>query len=1046
MPGLRLADWEERTRQSNNKRREFLQIIDQCSPEARQYLFEFVLPRLKENPTAINDVYSDEYFERPVKIKQFIEDPYYLGQTLGSGIYPKVKESLIELFDGNYFEVVLGGAIGWGKSTMAYIGVAYDIYLVSCIKSPAQSFGLIPGSNVAFLNVSVNKRQAQRIMFSGLFNLIKNSPYFRERFQWDKSIETELRFPRNVFAYPVAASPQAMLGEGVFSAAFDEMNFYQVVEDSRKNPEGGEFDQAFALYNLMSRRIRSRMNKRGRLPGHLWLVSSARYPNDFTERKAAEALTDPTIFVREYSDWETKPSTSYMQRADGGGMATFDVEVGDITRRTRVLIGEEKDVDPQRVIRVPEDYREVFTKDPDGAVRDHAGISVLTVRPFITQRHLVAEMFKYSDEHGMKHPYSEFTVTLQDASEHLLQQNFHFTEQDDFDETGKEIKKVKLAPGPYFAHVDLALRNDACFVAGTPITIADGTKVAIEKLSIGDRVLQADGKVGTVLAVHRKQTAEIVELTAYGGRTIRCTPDHLILCVKRNKIGKQYPGGSWSGVSRNESDWTAEWIPAGQICKKDYVCISHLNETSRDTSVNFEGHKLELDADLGWLIGMFLAEGSFVKHKGSNITIQFSLHKREENEANKIRRIFLEKFWTESKRWTHGRNGATLRIRANQSIVRFFHWACGEYCDAKRLAEPLFNGCDLFIRGVVEGLWMGDGCALHGNGRYADTWQVKTTSQFLASQLEQILLRFGVHCFVFVAKAGGCKPGQKSKRDAHTISVFGSYVNMILPGWSYEGIRSNKGRTIRNQFWSPVRNIVRTEENAHVYDLTVSPGSTYCAGGIAVHNCGFAVGHIVGWRKVWRGVGPDRHEETKPIIRIDLVLQIVAPKYGEINIASVRGLLYALREMGMYFGMVSYDSWNSADSIQTLKSAGFTAEVFSLDRDTEGYQALKDAIYDARLLCYSHPILNRELTSVMLNEKKGKIDHTPQGSKDCSDAVAGVVYHAEQSFATGYSGEWQDVMTVQKEDTSKPILSDREELEMKIANGIPLNEDEIRRL
>lgn len=670
MPGLRLADWEERTRQSNNKRREFLQIIDQCSPEARQYLFESVLPRLKENPTAINDVYSDEYFERPVKIKQFIEDPYYLGQTLGSGIYPKVKESLIELFDGNYFEVVLGGAIGWGKSTMAYIGVAYDIYLVSCIKSPAQSFGLIPGSNVAFLNVSVNKRQAQRIMFSGLFNLIKNSPYFRERFQWDKSIETELRFPRNVFAYPVAASPQAMLGEGVFSAAFDEMNFYQVVEDSRKNPEGGEFDQAFALYNLMSRRIRSRMNKRGRLPGHLWLVSSARYPNDFTERKAAEALTDPTIFVREYSDWETKPATSYMQRADGG-MATFDVEVGDITRRTRVLTGEEKDVDPQRVIRVPEDYREVFTKDPDGAVRDHAGISVLTVRPFITQRHLVAEMFKYSDEHGMKHPYSEFTVTLQDASEHLLQQNFHFTEQDDLDETGKEIKKVKLAPGPYFAHVDLALRNDAC---------------------------------------------------------------------------------------------------------------------------------------------------------------------------------------------------------------------------------------------------------------------------------------------------------------------------------------------------------------------------------------GFAVGHIVGWRKVWRGVGPDRHEETKPIIRIDLVLQIVAPKYGEINIASVRGLLYALREMGMYFGMVSYDSWNSADSIQTLKSAGFTAEVFSLDRDTEGYQALKDAIYDARLLCYSHPILNRELTSVMLNEKKGKIDHTPQGSKDCSDAVAGVVYHAEQSFATGYSGEWQDVMTVQKEDTSKPILSDREELEMKIANGIPLNEDEIRRL
>jgi hypothetical protein len=120
----------------------------------------------------------------------------------------------------------------------------------------------------------VNKSQATKILFGGLGNLIRNSPYFKEKFPFAPNITSELRFPRGVFAYPVAASEQALLGEGVFSAAFDEMNFYAVVEKSKQHPEGGLYDQALQLYTKMSRRIKSRMNKRGMLPGHLWMVSS----------------------------------------------------------------------------------------------------------------------------------------------------------------------------------------------------------------------------------------------------------------------------------------------------------------------------------------------------------------------------------------------------------------------------------------------------------------------------------------------------------------------------------------------------------------------------------------------------------------------------------------------------------------------------------------------------------------------------------------------------------------------------------------------------
>ena len=547
------------------------------------------------------------------------------------------------------------GSLGWGKTVMATVGIAYDIYKVSCLKNPADAFGLIPNSNVAFINVSVDKRQATKVLFTGIGNLIRNSPYFTEKFPYNANITTELRFPRGVGCYPVAASPQAILGEGVFSAAFDEMNFYAVVEKSKQHPEGGVYDQATEMYTKMSRRIKSRMNKRGMLPGHLWMVSSARYPNDFTERKAIEALTDTAVFVRQYSAWETKPRTDFMAE-------TFRVEVGDITRVSRILDGTEKDVNEDRVLTVPMDFKVDFEKNPDEAVRDFGGISVLSVRPFIGRRDMITKMMDAGTAMGLKHPFTAFTVTLQSEHEHLI------TEYLDW-HIDKDGKREKLVGGPYYAHIDLAKRNDA---AGLGIT------------------------------------------------------------------------------------------------------------------------------------------------------------------------------------------------------------------------------------------------------------------------------------------------------------------------------------------------------------------------------------HIVGTKEVSLGFGREKKFETRPLIRVDLALQIIAPPKGEIRIAAVRELLYRLRDLGMQFQMVSYDSFASEESLQILRQEGFVAENLSVDIDPAAYQAVKEAIYDERLICYDMPILRKELATVRRDDKTGKIDHIPSGSKDVSDAVAGAVWHAEQAYAGGSSGEWLEVRGVSTFDKNK--LADNDELWRKVYANIPLTPEEIDRI
>src|SRR5262249_36692689 len=147
------------------------------------------------------------------------------------------------------------------------------------------------GSNITFVNVSVDKKQAEKVFFADLYNLIKGSRYFSRVFPYDRRLKSEIRFPNNVRCYPVAASEQAALGVGVFSAFIDEINFMDVTERSKRSTPGASniYDQAEVVYNKLSERMRSRFNKLGKLPGHIFASSSARYPDDFTERLAKRA-------------------------------------------------------------------------------------------------------------------------------------------------------------------------------------------------------------------------------------------------------------------------------------------------------------------------------------------------------------------------------------------------------------------------------------------------------------------------------------------------------------------------------------------------------------------------------------------------------------------------------------------------------------------------------------------------------------------------------------------------------------------------------------
>ncbi len=162
--------------------------------------------------------------------------------------------------------------------------------------------------------------------------------------------------------------------------------------------------------------------------------------------------------------------------------------------------------------------------------------------------------------------------------------------------------------------------------------------------------------------------------------------------------------------------------------------------------------------------------------------------------------------------------------------------------------------------------------------------------------------------------------------------------------------------------------------------------------GLKKDACGIVVGRADGFDFV--------DGEKRPKVFVDLIMRIKAPENGEILFSEVRQVLYSLIDRGFNLKYVTFDGWQSADSIQILKTKGIEAEIQSVDRTTEPYDTLKALLHNNAINFYRYTVKNEKREDVNIFEKeymsleliKGKkVDHPENGSKDVADAMAGMV-------------------------------------------------------
>lgn len=344
---------------------------------------------------------------------------------------------LEEMTTGKYVEAVLTGGIGVAKTTLALYATAYELYLLSLMRNPHAEFGLDPSSEIVMIFQSLNANLAKTVDYMRFKSLIDNAPYFQEFFPFDRSIESELRFPRRILVKSVAGGDKAAIGQNVIGGIIDEVNFMSVIENSKSTLDGGTYDQAKQNYEAIARRRESRFLFQGELAGLLCLVSSKQYPGQFTDKKQEEAKTNPKIFVYDKRVWEIRP-----EAFDGGDW--FPLFLGSEFSEPRIVPKAEVDHYPEEeILWVPDVYRHAFEVDMLNAMRDIAGLSTLAKHPFIPNITQISTCFDPSLKSILSRDDCDFKTT-----------------------------KVQMLPTyfrrvhyPRFVHLDLALTSDSAGVA-----------------------------------------------------------------------------------------------------------------------------------------------------------------------------------------------------------------------------------------------------------------------------------------------------------------------------------------------------------------------------------------------------------------------------------------------------------------------------------------------------------------------------------------------------------------------------------------------------
>lgn len=321
--------------------------------------------------------------EKPASIIEFLGPEYLNIEKL---VRPGLRQALIEIFGtevnphriSDFEDALFTGAIGIGKTTFASIALPYMAHWVLCLNNPQEYFELLPGSRIAFMQMSTSQKQATGVVFGDIFARIKNAKWFIENYPHDDKFTKEIKFPKDIWILPGGSAETMFEGYNILGGILDEMDSHKITEEK---------DYADVGYDAINSRIASRFpifGDDGTEAGHRGLMiclGQMKKGNGFAARKFKELKKKKKAYVWRQTIWESFGWDRYTDKSTGKRNSFwYDTKRKRIVSDTMVQMLDSV----EHIMEIPTTYRNQFETNPEKALRDLAGIPPAASDPFIS--------------------------------------------------------------------------------------------------------------------------------------------------------------------------------------------------------------------------------------------------------------------------------------------------------------------------------------------------------------------------------------------------------------------------------------------------------------------------------------------------------------------------------------------------------------------------------------------------------------------------------------------------------------------------------------
>lgn len=432
----------------------------------------YAIKAIQEGREHLDDALVDiDYHEYPLNFEDWLHSEEHSGR-LSKELWDVWAREINHVTKpgSNIVEWYVTGCIGGGKTFASLVATLYKgPYRCACLRWPKEHYGLAEDTPIVFALFNAILTNATYVDFEQIAKFVRGSKWFENKCPAKiKASECRIYWESKDMALQIGSSELHALGANMLSYMIDEANFMKTPKD-RETSE----TQAYKIYHHATRRMKSRFQKEGTIPGLACVVSSRLATSSFLEELMRDNKDNPMCYVTDLSLWEAKGYRSFSKQH-------FRVAIGNKYRRSEVL--DEIDtkgsancmnwvVKPEKaktvpegmqITRVPLDFYFDFNRDIEGSLRDIAGIPTSGIHPLIFRTESVLECV----DKTRKHPFlkEDLTLSLSDPDASLV----NMTQWRDLCKIERGVWMPLYHSGaPRFIHVDLGLTGDcATFAMG----------------------------------------------------------------------------------------------------------------------------------------------------------------------------------------------------------------------------------------------------------------------------------------------------------------------------------------------------------------------------------------------------------------------------------------------------------------------------------------------------------------------------------------------------------------------------------------------------